>query len=85
MSECDVRIRRFLQLDYEDSRTGDSIRLKTNDTGGTVWFILRTHYEQIKEMEGGSFRQLEEDAYLIQVEDREVTITMEPSEQRFYY
>lgn len=85
VSECDVRIRRFLQLDYEDSRTGDSIRLKTNDTGGTVWFILRTHHEQIKEMEGGSFRQLEEDAYLIQVEDREVTITMEPSEQRFYY
>lgn len=84
-SECDARIRRFLQLDYAYGRTGDRIRLETNDTGGAVWFILRTHHEAVKEMEGGSFRQLEEDAYLIQVEDRDVMITLEPSEKRYYY
>lgn len=84
-SECDAHIRCFLGLDYEDSRTGDTIRLQTSDTGGTVWFILRTHNEKVKDMEGGSWRKLEEDAFLIEVEDEEVVITLEPSEKRYYY
>ncbi len=36
-------------------------------------------------MEGGSWRKLEEDAFLIEVEDEEVVITLEPSEKRYYY
>lgn len=85
VSECDAHIRRFLGLDYMDSRTDDRIRLQTNDTGGTVWFLLRTHNEKIKEMEGGDWKELEEDVYLIEVEDRDAEITLEPSEQRYYY
>lgn len=83
-TECDVRIRRFLALDYTDSRTGNVIRLETEGGGGTVWFILRTHNESVESVEGGSFKKLEDGAYLIEVEDREAVIWMEPADERYY-
>ncbi len=83
-AECDVRIRRFLALDYTDSRTGSVIRLETEGGGGPVWFILRTHNESVESVEGGSFKKLEDGAYLIEVEDREAVIRMEPADERYY-
>lgn len=83
-TECDVRIRRFLALDYTDSRTGSVIRLETEGGGGPVWFILRTHNESVESVEGGSFKKLEDGAYLIEVEDREAVIRMEPADERYY-
>ena len=79
-----MRIRRFLALDYTDSRTGNVIRLETEGGGGTVWFILRTHNESVESVEGGSFKKLEDGAYLIEVSDREAVIWMEPADERYY-
>ncbi len=85
MSECDIRLRRFLGLDFEDSRTGDTIRLRANETGGPVWFLLRTHQEAVKSVEGGTFTKLEDGAFLIEVTAEEASIELEPAEKRYYY
>lgn len=76
VSECDLRIRRFLALDYRESREFNTIRLECNDTKGPVWFVLRTDREKIEKIAGGNWRKLEEDAYLITAEQRNVVITL---------
>ena len=69
-------IRRFLALDYKESREFNTIRLECNDTKGPVWFVLRTGHEMIESMEGGSWQELEEDVYLIMAEQGNVVITL---------
>ena len=76
VAECDIRIRRFLALDYKESREFNTIRLECNDTKGPVWFVLRTGHEMIESMEGGSWQELEEDVYLIMAEQGNVVITL---------
>ena len=83
-SECDLRIRQLLALDYSDSRTDDVIRLQVEGVTGPVWFVLRTHNEAIREMEGGSWEELERDAYLLEVTEKEVTLRLGPADERFY-
>ena len=83
-SECDRRIRNLLAMDYQDGRRGNVIELEVTGAVGEVWFILRTHNESVAAMEGGSFRQLEQDAWLIQVQEEKVSITLEPSDERYY-
>lgn len=76
VSECDERIRSFLALDYRESREFNSIRLELNDTRGPVWFVLRTDKESIDQMEGGSWQRLEQNVYLVTVEEKSAVITM---------
>lgn len=83
-SECDLRIRQFLALDYSHSRTDDRVRLEVEGATEPVWFLLRTHNEAIREIEGGSWQELEKDAYLIEVRESQVTLTLEPADERFY-
>lgn len=78
VSECDERIRSFLALDYKESREFNSVYLELNDVRGPVWFVLRTDHESIESVEGGSWRQLEEDAFLVEVEQKNAVITLKP-------
>ena len=82
LSESDARVRSFLKLDYSHSREDDEITLKTTEPGS--WFILRTHGEEIEEIEGGSWEKIEEDAYLICVENAEVKIQMKTPGLHYY-
>lgn len=84
VSESDVRIRQFLAVDYQDGRIDDTIHLQVEGLAGPAWFVLRTHNEAIRDMEGGSWQELEEGAYLIEVDQEQVTVTLEPAEERFY-
>ena len=72
LSESNTRTRTFLNLDFFQSRTDDEITLQTSESGS--WFILRTHGEEITEIEGGTQAKIEEDAYLIQAESTTVKI-----------
>lgn len=76
VSECDERIRSFLALDYSEKREFNSIRLEVNDVRQPVWFVLRTHGEAIERVEGGSWEKLEDDVFLINVEQKTVSITL---------
>ena len=78
----DARVRSFLKLDYSHSREDDEITLKTTEPGS--WFILRTHGEEIEEIEGGSWEKIEEDAYLICVENAEVKMQMKTPGLHYY-
>lgn len=83
-SECDSHIRSFLALDYSQSREGNSLTLRLNEVGGTVWFILRTQQEAVERVEGGSFKELEEHVYLIEANAENVVIDLKSSE-RYHY
>ena len=72
LSESNTRTRTFLNLDFSEIRTDDEITLKTSESGS--WFILRTHGEEIEEIEGGTQKKLEDDVYLIQAQDTTVKI-----------
>ncbi len=76
MSECDERIRSFLALDYKQSREFNSIYLELNDSEKPVWFVLRTDNETIESMDGGSWKQIEDDVYLVEIEQKNAVITL---------
>ena len=81
LSESNARIRTFLNLSYSQSREDNTITLQTSEVGS--WFILRTHGEEIDEIDGGSQTEIEADAYLICAEDTTVKIRLK--EQELYY
>ena len=81
LSESNARIRTFLNLAYSQSREDNTITLQTSEVGS--WFILRTHGEEIDEIDSGSQTEIEADAYLICAEDTTVKIRLK--EQELYY
>lgn len=81
LSESNARIRTFLNLAYSQSREDNTITLQTSEAGS--WFILKTHGEEIDEIDGGSQTEIEADAYLICAEDTTVKIRLK--EQELYY
>ena len=81
LSESNARIRTFLNLAYSQSREDNTITLQTSEAGS--WFILRTHGEEIDEIDGGSQTEIEADAYPICAEDTTVKIRLK--EQELYY
>lgn len=85
LSESDGRIRDFLALDFSDERREDTIHLKVENLHKQAWFILRTHEESIEEIKGGSYEEIEEGAYLIQVKKDEVAITLKSDIELYYY
>ena len=84
-SQCDGRIRNFLAMDYEDSREGDEIHVSIEDRNGNLWFILRTHGEKVVSVQGGDFKEIEADAYLIRASQDELTICCEAEDSLYYY
>lgn len=81
----DARIRNLLALNYTDSREGDTIYLKIEGAEDTSWFLFRNYGNEIKEVKGGDFRELEEGVYLIEARKSEVEIRLKPGDERFYY
>ena len=72
LSESNTRTRTFLNLDFSQSREENEITLKTSEAGS--WFLLRTHGEEIAEIEGGTEKEIEDGVYLIQTQDTTVKI-----------
>ncbi len=84
LSESDERVRNFLALDYQDHRTDDRILLNVFGTAGDSWFILRLHGEAITDIIGGSYQELEKDAYLICAQESAVQIEVEKTGDPHY-
>ena len=77
LSGSNTRIRTFLNLDFSESRTENEITLETSEKGS--WFLLRTHGEEIAEIEGGTEKEIEDGTYLIQAQDTTVKIQIKTS------
>lgn len=82
LSESNDRVRTFLKLDYSYERKDQKILLQTTEKG--AWFILRTHGEDVDKVEGGESTKLEENAYLIKVQDTTVLIELKGKELHYY-
>lgn len=85
VSEADGRIRNYLALDYSEEREDNKITLNIENVQDTVWFVLRTHGEEITAIEGGTYTLLEENAYLIEASESEVVIEVEKTDSDLYY
>ena len=85
LSESDVRIRRFLNMDYSESRRGEQLSVEITNFEHQAFFILRTHGEQVKDVENGTFLKMENDAYLIGADAENIVITLEKEDDKEYY
>lgn len=74
LSESDQRVRKFLNMNYEATYLNKEIVLKT--TQQDSWFVLRTHDAPIQKISGGTWSEIEKDAYLIHCEDDTVVIEL---------
>lgn len=84
LTESDVRIRRFLALDYKQQRTGNVIILSLEHREDAAWFLLRLHGEEVTEVAGGSFEEVEDGVYLILAEEDEVSVEVQTGEEWQY-
>lgn len=86
LSESDKRVRQFLVMDYREHREKNRIFVEADNVTGDSWFILRTHGESIKDVTGGEFKKIENDAYLIKVYAGHAEIKLQKEEtEHFYY
>lgn len=85
VSETDSRVRHFLAADYTEKREDNSIKVHIENYKENVYFILRTHGESIADITGGSWKKIEDDAYLILAGDENLSITLKPDNTLYYY
>lgn len=81
LSTSDRRIRQFLNINYQEKREGDEITLKIADVEDKAFFILRTHGESIASISGGSYKKIENNAFLIETSQTDVAITLKNDTQ----
>lgn len=85
LAESDLKVRRFLALDYVQRREGNEIQLELRNFDQQASFILRTHGEVLASAQGASFVKIEDGAYLIEAETNRVTLKLEEESHRTYY
>ena len=85
LAESDLKVRRFLALDYAQRREGNEIQLEISQFEGQASFILRTHGEVLVSAQGASFTKIEDGAYLIEADAKEVTLELQAESRRKYY
>ena len=76
ISEAGARVRAFLTMTYEESIEDNVITLDVDTKGEHAYFILRTHNQDIESIDGGSYAEIEDDAYLITTSSDKVYITL---------
>lgn len=84
LSDSDLRIRRFLALDYEQSRKEDTIFVDITNFDEQAWFILRLNQEELQSVKGGEYVLVEDGVYLIEAEKPELSIRVKPSSKLRY-
>ena len=81
VTESDDRIRTYFGLKYDAVRRGDTVTVNLDcgleKVGG--YFILRTHNEEITSLSGGTYKEMEEGAYLISAEQDKLAIKLTSS------
>lgn len=78
LSESDIRVRNFLNVSYDVKNLKDQMEIDVKNSKD-CYFIIRLHDRTISEMEGGSFKEIEKDCFLINVTDEKAVLTLENS------
>ncbi len=84
-SESDIRVRRFLNLNYTDRIHDNVIELELEELADPVWFMLLTNGQEIEKIEGASYKKVEEDAYLLKLQEKTVKVYLQDSNRLYYY
>ena len=85
ISESDNRVRGLLGLDYKHDCKNNIIYLQIDNMPEQTWFILRTHGQEIEQLVGASYQEIEEDSYLLQIEEENVRIHLKDTNELYYY
>lgn len=81
LSQSDTRIRRFLALDYTQTRKGDTIQVTINSFDTEAFFLLRMYDETLAEIKGGHAKKLEDGFYLIQADEPAVSVKVKQTSE----
>ena len=77
-------MRNFLNGSVKSVKDGNRISVKTEGFNGEAYLLLRTHGEQLDEMTGGSYKKVEEDAYLLTLTSDTAEITLKSDIELYY-
>ena len=84
VSQSDERVRNFLNEKVTSNRNNDTVTIKAENYNGSAYLLLRTHGEEIYEMTGGSYKKVEEDAYLLTLTDDSARIKLKSKTSLYY-
>lgn len=88
ISESDRRVRLFLnqRVTSQESQLpqGRQISIQVENFSGDAWLMLRTHGETLQTMEGGTWTQIEEDAYLLHLTRENAAVGLQSKLQTYY-
>ena len=74
-----------MNLNYSDAIRDNVIELQVDEMTGEVWFMLLTNGQEIEKAEGASYKKVEEDAYLLKLQEKEAKIYLQDSNRLYYY
>ena len=84
ISQSDSRVRNFLNESVESTRHGNQILIQTKDFTGDAYLLLRTHGETPEEMTGGTWKQIEEETYLLHLTEENASVTLKSELEPYY-
>lgn len=84
VSQSDLKVRNFLNGKVTSSKNGNTVTVKTENYEGEAYLLFRTHGEELYEMKGGSFKKIEDNAYLLTLTEDTAKISLK-SEINPYY
>lgn len=89
ITESDRRVRIFLNeritSSISDTEAGRQITVQVENFNNEAWLMLRTHGEKPKSMEGGTWKQIEEDAFLLHLTSETATVELQSKLENHYY
>ena len=85
ISQSDSRVRNFLNGSAKSTRNEEQISIETKDFVGDAYLLLRTHGEKPDKMTGGTWKEIEEGAYLLHLTSKEASVTLKPKRELYYY
>lgn len=84
LSAADLRIRRFLALDYKQERKDDSIYVSIDHFDEEAWFLLRLNGEDLDSVKGGEYVQIEDGVYLIDAQEANISVQVKPRDELYF-
>lgn len=84
-TESDQRVRNYLALEYEMKKTEDKINITVDSSDEESYFVLRLHGEDISEMSGGTYEEIEDGWYLLTIIEDSVNISLQQTYSVGYY
>lgn len=83
LSESDQKIRRFLALDYKETREDNTIIVEIENFDESASFLFRCDDAEVKEVTNGTFQSVEDGVWLIEASDSRMEIQLEEEHRVF--